>query len=85
MKKILFKRHFDWEPIKHPVLQNTILGLVLGIMIGINLKVIYARIHGPAFVWISLFVIGLVIGFLSGIERQKWMKRKGVILKGKKA
>jgi F0F1-type ATP synthase assembly protein I len=76
MKKVLFKRHFEWEPIKHPILQNTLLGFVLGIMVGINLKVIYSRIHGPAFVWISFFVIGLAIGFLSGLERHRIEKQK---------
>ena len=77
MKKVLLKRHFNWEPIKNPVLQNTIVGFVLGIMLGINIKAIYTRIHGPVIVWISIFVVGLAIGFLSGLERKKWMQKKG--------
>ncbi len=76
MKKALTKRRLNWEPIKNPVLQNTIVGFVLGIMLGINLKAFYTRIHGPAIVWISIFVIGVAIGFLSGLERKKMMKKK---------
>lgn len=47
------------------------MGFVLGIMVGINLKVIYEKIHGPAFIWISFFAFGTLIGFLSGLERNR--------------
>jgi hypothetical protein len=76
MQKVLKKRFLDWDPIKHPVLQNTLVGFALGVMIGINLKAIYTRIHGPAFIWISFFVFGAFIGFLSGLERSRHEKKK---------
>jgi len=75
VKISLKKRHWDWNPIQNPVLQNTMMGFVLGIMVGINLKVIYERIHGPAFVWISFFAFGTLVGFLSGLERYRIEKR----------
>jgi hypothetical protein len=78
MKNALNKRYLDWNPIQHPVLQNTLLGFVLGIMVGLNLKVIYSRIHGPAFVWISFFALGALIGFISGLERRRMEKKNKV-------
>jgi hypothetical protein len=76
MKKILTKRYFDWNPITNPVLQNTILGFVVGIMVGINLKVLYSRIQGPTVVWVLFFGVGILIGFLSGLERRRMEERK---------
>jgi uncharacterized membrane protein len=75
MKTILKKRYWDWNPVRNPIIQNTILGFVLGIMVGLNLRVLYTRIHGPALVWILFFVFGIAIGFFSGIERKR-MERK---------
>jgi hypothetical protein len=77
LKDALKRRHWDWNPVQNPVLQNTLMGFVLGIMVGINLKVIYERIHGPAFVWISFFAFGTLIGFLSGLERKR-IEKKGI-------
>jgi hypothetical protein len=75
MKDSFKRRYWDWNPIQNPVVQNTLMGFVLGIMVGINLKAIYERIHGPAFVWISFFAFGTVIGFLSGLERIRMEKK----------
>jgi hypothetical protein len=71
VRESLKRRYWDWNPIQNPVLQNTLMGFVLGIMVGINLKVIYEKIHGPAFIWISFFAFGTLIGFLSGLERNR--------------
>jgi hypothetical protein len=65
-----------WEPIRNPVFQNTLVGLVLGIVIGFNLKLIYMRIHGPAVIWLSFSVLGLFVGLLSGLERYRWQDGK---------
>jgi hypothetical protein len=75
MKNAMRRRYWDWNPIQNPVLQNTLMGFVLGIMVGINLKAIYERIHGPSFVWISFFVFGTLVGFLSGLERNRMEKK----------
>jgi hypothetical protein len=76
MRDSLKRRYWDWNPIQNPVLQNTLMGFVLGIIVGINLKVIYERIHGPAFVWISFFAFGTLIGFLSGLERKRMEEKE---------
>ena len=76
MKKLLLKRHLDWEPIKNPILQNTLLGFVVGVVLGINVKIIFEKINVPAFIWNCFFLFGLVAGFLSGIERSRLKKRK---------
>jgi hypothetical protein len=71
MSHWLTRRRVHWEPIQNPVFQNTLLGLVLGVVVGFNLKLIYARIHGPAVIWMSFSVVGLFIGLLSGLERYR--------------
>ncbi len=70
------KRYCDWEPIKSPVLQNTILGCVVGIMVGINLRAIILSGGRTTWPWIMFFLIGPVIGFFSGMERKRWEKKK---------
>jgi len=70
------KRYCNWEPIKNPVLQNTILGCVLGIMIGIDLRAIILSNGEATWAWIMFFLIGPLIGFFSGMERKKLERRK---------
>jgi len=70
------KRYWDWEPIKSPVLQNTVLGCVLGIMVAIDLRAIVLSGGKAEWAWIMFFMIGPVIGFFSGLERKKLEKKK---------
>jgi hypothetical protein len=76
MNNGLTRQRARWEPIRSPVLQNTLIGLVLGIVIGFNLKLIYERIHGPAVIWMSFSVLSLFVGLLSGLERYRWENEK---------
>ncbi|GEM_PF-2786268 len=70
------KRYFDWNPIENPILQNTILGTVLGIVIGINLKAIFLEGRDSLWGWLMFFLLGPIFGLLSGIERNRMMKKK---------
>ena len=70
------KRYADWNPIKHPLIQNIILGSVLGIVIGINLRVIIYSDGKATWAWIMLFLIGPLFGLLSGLERMRWEKQQ---------
>ena len=53
------------------VLQNVLLGSVTGVMVGINLKIVFQHIGGVDLIWILFFLIGPVVGYFSGKERQR--------------
>ncbi len=51
------------------VAQNVILGSITGIIVGFNLRTIYMYLGGLDIVWVSFFILGPAIGYLSGRER----------------
>ena len=70
------KRYLDWEPITSPVLQNTILGTVLGIIIAIDLRAIVLSSGEATWAWVTLVLVGPIVGLLSGFERKRLESRK---------
>ena len=70
------KRYCDWEPIKSPIWQNTILGCVVGVMVGINLRAIILSGGEATWAWVMFFMIGPLFGFFSGLERKRWEKQR---------
>jgi len=58
------------------VTQNVIIGTVTGIMVGYNLKIIFAHLGGVDLVWMAFFVMGPLLGYVSGKERQRVEKLK---------
>ncbi|MBN2029710.1 PAS domain S-box protein [bacterium] len=58
------------------VTQNVILGSITGIIVGYNLRLIFLRIGGVELVWILFFLLGPIIGFLSGKERMRLERLK---------
>jgi hypothetical protein len=70
------KKYADWNPIKSPLVQNLLLGSVVGIMMAINLRVIIFSEGRATWAWVILFLIGPIFGFLSGLERMRYEKRK---------
>ena len=63
------------------VTQNVILGSITGIMVGYNLRMIFSRIGTTDLIWIMFFLMGPVLGYLSGKERQRLEKLKNEKLK----
>jgi PAS domain S-box-containing protein len=59
-----------------PLIQNMILGSVTGIVVGYVIRVYYQYVTGTDIVWIMFFIIGPLIGFLSGRERERIEKLK---------
>lgn len=59
-----------------PLIQNLILGSVTGIVVGYVIRVYYQYVTGTDIVWIMFFIIGPLIGFLSGRERERIEKLK---------
>lgn len=53
------------------VAQNVILGTVTGSMVGFNLRVLFQRIGATDLVWVLFFLMGPLVGYLSGKERQR--------------
>ena len=70
------KRYCDWDPIKNPILQNTIVGSVLGIMVAINLRAIILSGGEATWAWIMFLGIGPLFGLFSGFERYRYEKKK---------
>ena len=60
------------------VTQNVIIGCVSGLIIGYNLKYIFNSIGASDLLWLMFFLIGPLVGFLSGKERQRYEKLKKV-------
>jgi len=58
------------------ITQNVIIGAITGIMVGYNLRIFFLRIGGEDLIWILIFALGPVIGFLSGKERKRIEKLK---------
>jgi len=58
------------------VIQNVIIGCVAGLLIGYNLKYIFNTIGASDLLWLMFFVLGPLIGYLSGRERQRYEKLK---------
>ena len=56
----------------NPVLQNLVVGSLFGVVIAIGLRYLYTRASVPDWAWILFFIIGPVIGYLSGIERKRY-------------
>ena len=65
------------------VTQNVIIGCVAGLIIGYNLKYIFNSIGASDLLWLMFFVIGPLVGFLSGKERQRYEKLRKVKRKPK--
>ena len=59
-----------------PIVQNVILGSVTGVMVGFVIRVYYQYVSGTDIVWILFFVVGPLIGYLSGRERERVEKLK---------
>ncbi len=59
-----------------PLVQNVILGSVTGVVVGFVIRVYYQYVSGTDIVWILFFVVGPLIGFLSGRERERFEKLK---------
>lgn len=70
------KKYLHWEPIKNPVLQNTILGTILGIIIAIDLRTIVLSSGEATWAWVTLILVGPIIGLLSGLERKRLENKK---------
>ncbi len=60
------------------VTQNVIVGCVAGLIIGYNLKYIFNSIGASDLLWLMFFLIGPLVGFLSGKERQRYEKLRKV-------
>jgi len=58
------------------VTQNVIIGCVAGLIIGYNLKYIFNTIGASDLLWIMFFILGPLIGYLSGRERVRFEKLK---------
>ncbi len=58
------------------VYQNLIIGSITGLMVGINVRVVLIRFGNLDIVWILFFLIGPLMGLLSGRERQRLEKLK---------
>jgi len=56
----------------NPVLQNLVVGSIFGVAIAISLRFLYMKTGGEQWVWILFFIIGPLIGFLSGNERKRF-------------
>jgi PAS domain S-box-containing protein len=60
----------------NPIAQNIIMGAVTGILTGYIIREVFRRTGGYDLVWILMVVIGPLVGFLSGRERQRLEKMK---------
>lgn len=60
------------------VTQNVIIGCITGLLIGFNLKYVINSIGASDFLWIIFFILGPVIGYLSGKERQRYERLKKI-------
>ncbi len=58
------------------VIQNVIIGSLTGGFVGFILKSIFDRVGGVELVWILFFMLGPIIGFLSGKERMRLERLK---------
>ena len=58
------------------VAQNVILGTITGSMVAYNLRLIYTRIGGTDLIWLLFFILGPIIGYLSGKERVRMERLK---------
>lgn len=58
------------------VTQNVIIGCIAGLIIGYNLKYIFNTIGASDLLWIMFFILGPLIGYLSGRERVRFEKLK---------
>ena len=58
------------------IAQNVILGSITGILVGLNLRVLFSRAGARDISWLIFFLIGPLIGFLSGKERERYQKLK---------
>lgn len=56
----------------NPVLQNLVVGSIFGMAIALGLKYLYAKASGADWAWVLFFILGPVIGYLSGIERKRY-------------
>ncbi len=54
-----------------PLVQNIILGSVTGLVVGFVIRVYYQYVRGTDIVWILFFIVGPLIGYLSGRERER--------------
>jgi PAS domain S-box-containing protein len=54
-----------------PLIQNVILGSVTGIVVGFVIRVYYQYVRGTDIVWMLFFLVGPLIGYLSGRERER--------------
>lgn len=55
-----------------PILQNFIAGSVLGIIIALVLRFLFRKTSVEEWAWILFFIIGPLIGLLSGNERKRY-------------
>ena len=69
------KHYLHWEPITNPVLQNMIMGGLTGLMTSIAFRLNFLRVSEINITWIIFLLIGIVIGYISGIERIRYEKR----------
>jgi len=58
------------------ITQNVIIGCLAGLLIGYNLKFIFNSIGASDLLWIMFFILGPLIGYLSGRERHRFEKLK---------
>jgi PAS domain S-box-containing protein len=58
------------------VAQNVILGTITGTMVAYNLRILYQRIGVTDLIWVMFFLMGPMVGFLSGRERQRLERMK---------
>ncbi|MFO7890112.1 MAG: PAS domain S-box protein [bacterium] len=60
------------------VTQNVLIGCIAGLLIGFNLRYFFNSIGSSDLLWIIFFILGPLIGYLSGKERQRYEKLKKV-------
>jgi PAS domain S-box-containing protein len=58
------------------VAQNVLLGTITGSMVAYNLRLIYTRVGGTELIWVLFFILGPIIGYLSGKERMRLERLK---------
>lgn len=60
----------------NPVIQNLIVGSLFGITIAVGLRFLFMKTGGAEWAWLVFFLIGPLIGFLSGNERKRYENLK---------